>query len=140
VVSFEENITPLLTQEIDIPLIKQIGKEDFVVSELHLRKPIFNTFTQVEVEKQYPYVITNEHTYSFNLPYDPETNDKLSVNKNKDVWTSLENIHEGHVANIAFSFDNYYRPEEVMSLLSSYDLTVLWMPIYMGEGVEFDEG
>lgn len=133
-------ITPFFTQEIDIPLLRTVGKEDHVVSELHLRKPIFTMFTRTEIDGIDMSHISNQDRFFFYLPYDPRTDNKLSGNDSISAWETLEMIHEGHVADMAISLDKYYSPKEIIDLLDSYNLRITWMPIYMGELTEFEEG
>lgn len=135
----ENNISPFLTQEITLPLKKRIGKKDYVVSELSLRKPVVTTFTSVDVKNNYLYEF-EEEIFHFNLPYHSETNEKLGGFKDSDAWETLDMVHEGNVANIAFSTEEFLAPKEILDLLSEYDVDVLWMPLYMGEMKEFTEG
>lgn len=132
-------ITPFLTQKIEFPLVKRIGSEDYVVSQLNLRKTFFTSFTQVEIEKSFPYN-SLESGFNFYLPYNPSSGNKLVGNESLGVWDTLEKIHEGNVAELAFSTDEYYSPTEIVQLLSLYDLDIIWMPVYMGEIKQFSEG
>lgn len=136
---FTNEISPFLTQKITIPLQKKIGGKNYVVSELALSKPLLTSFTSVEIEKSYPYEET-DLGFNFYLPYDPNSGSKLGGNENPDVWRTLEMVHEGNVANFAFSMNNYYSPEEIIEYLNSYDVSILWMPLYMGELQKFTEG
>ncbi|WP_261178634.1 anti-sigma factor C-terminal domain-containing protein [Anaerobacillus sp. CMMVII] len=49
-------------------------------------------------------------------------------------------MHEGTVADFAFSTKHYFTTNELFDLLEGYDLTINWMPIYMGELDRFSEG
>ena len=129
-------ITPLLTQKIEIPLLSKIGSEDYVVAHLNLKKRLITDLSHVEIEKSYPYS-SFDSGFNFNLPYAPDTNDKLKGDDSSDVWETLEKVHEGNVANLAFSTDEYYSPEDIIELIGHYDLHIVWMPLYMGEIKEF---
>ncbi len=129
------NISPLLTQKIDMPLLKRIGKEEQHVSTMHVRKPLLSSLTSMEEDSS-----VTEDQLSFYLPYNPETGVKSDVISREQVWERLEMIHEGNVAQLAFSLTDYYTPEEVVTLLEPYDLDILWMPLYMGELQSFSEG
>ncbi|MFJ8066819.1 anti sigma factor C-terminal domain-containing protein [Psychrobacillus sp. NPDC096426] len=129
-------ITPFLTQKIEIPLTRRIGNEDYVVSELTLSKRLFSTLSHVEIEKNYPYS-SSESKFYFNLPYYLNSDRKLKGSESPQVWSKLEKIHEGNVADLAFSTDEYYSPKEIIELISAYDLDITWMPLYMGENERF---
>lgn len=135
----KNNITPLLTQEITFPLERRIGKRNYVVSELSLSKPLLSSLTRMEIINGYPHV-SHGKDFNFNLPYDPNTGQQLSGFENNDIWNTLEMLHEGHVADLAFSTDEFYSPNELLELLSDYDVDILWMPLYMGELEQFTEG
>ncbi|WP_419959592.1 anti-sigma factor [Psychrobacillus sp. BM2] len=138
--STSNEITPFLTQKIEFPLIKRIGKEDYVVSQLNLRKTFITSFSYLEIEKSNTYNNSSEGGFNFYLPYNPGTSSKLMGSETPDVWSKLEKIHEGNVAELAFSTDEYYSPSDVVQLLSLYDLDITWMPIYMGELKQYTEG
>ena len=132
-------MTPFLTQKITFPLEKRIGSKNYVVSQLALSKPLFTAFTSAEIERSYPYEAMNEG-FNFYLPYDPNSGSKLLGNEDPEVWRTLEMVHEGNVANLAFSMNDYYSPQEITEYLSSYDVDILWIPLYMGELQKFTEG
>lgn len=136
---YTHEITPFLTQKITFPLQEKIGAEDYVVSQLELSKPLLTSFTHVEIERSYPYEAM-DRGFNFYLPYDPNSGDKLIGHEAPNVWNTLEMVHEGNVANLAFSMNDYYSPEEIIKYLSPYDVNILWMPLYMGELQKFTEG
>lgn len=138
-VSHTNEITPLLTQKINIPLMRTVGKRDYTVSELHVSKPIFTMFTQTEIDSINMNHFNNQDRFYFNLPYNPRTDKQLAGDDLQTTWETLDMIHEGHVANIAFSLDNFYTPKEITELLAPYDIHITWMPIYMGELTEYEE-
>lgn len=134
-----KEITPFLTQKIEIPLVRTIGSEEYIVSHLSLSKPLLNSLTRIEIAKSYPYDTGNQGFY-FNLPYNPTSDKKLTGDYESDVWGTLERIHEGNVADMAFSTTHYHSPEDIIALLEPYDVTIQWMPLYMGELKQFTEG
>lgn len=133
-----KEITPFLTQKIKIPLVRRVGKEDYFVSQLKLTKPIFSAFTHTNLDKDYPFNL-KRNDFTFNLPYDPKSGQKLAGDEDQGVWDTLDMIHEGHVADLAFSLDGYRSPKETLELLDPYDVNILWMPLYMGELKKFNE-
>ena len=132
-------ITPFWTQKIEFPLLKRIGKEDYVVSQLNLRKTLISSFSTVEIEESYT-LNSSEEGFKFYLPYHPVTGTKLVGNDSPAVWSKLEKINDGNVAEMAFSTEEYYSPAEIVQLLSLYDLDIIWMPLYMGELKQYKEG
>lgn len=134
---FISEITPFFTQKIIFPLEKRIGRKNYVVSQLELNKPLLTSFTTVKTEQNYPYEAMDD--FNFYLPYDPSSGNKLSGEKDSDSWRILKMLHEGNVANLAFSMNDYYSPQEITEYLSSYRVSVLWMPLYMGEQRNFTE-
>lgn len=134
-----KEITPFLTQKIEIPLVRTIGSEEYIVSQLSLSKPLLNSLTRIEIAKSYPYGTGNQGFY-FNLPYDPASGKQLNGDYESDVWDTLERIHEGNVADMAFSTTQYHAPEDIIALLAPYDIAIQWMPLYMGELKQFTEG
>ncbi|MFC0470691.1 anti sigma factor C-terminal domain-containing protein [Halalkalibacter kiskunsagensis] len=137
-ISHHQEITPFWTQKIEFPLERRIGKNNYVVSHLNLSKPIMNERSQLEIERSYPYK-SGEYGFNFYLPFHPENGRPLVGNKSPGVFETLEMVHEGSVADFAFSTNDYYSPEEILQLLADYDVDVIWMPIYMGEYQEFTE-
>ncbi|MEK4246763.1 anti sigma factor C-terminal domain-containing protein [Psychrobacillus sp. FSL K6-2684] len=131
-------ITPFLTQKIDFPLMKIIGKEEFAITKVRLNKPLIDAYSTTTVNEYFPY--NSDKGFNFSLPYNPVTNEKLDETQTPNVWNQLEQIHEGNVAQLAFSINDYYSPEELLELISPYQIDVLWMPIYMGELKNFTEG
>jgi hypothetical protein len=123
-------ITPFLSQKLSIPVYRTIGKKQHLVATMKYTKrliPLFST-------KQMEYVQPSENKrFGFYLPEDPRTDEKLSLNDHEDVWTPLEKVHEGTVADLAFSTDKYYNPKDLLQIVEQFDLDVLWMPLYAGE-------
>jgi hypothetical protein len=127
-------ITPFFTQKISYPVYKMIGKETELVGTKKLVKGIFPSNDTEYLKPK------TESEYKFYLPENPKTGTKLEGNENPSVWTKLEKVHEGTVAELSFSTKKYMTPEEMLEFLKSYDLDVLWMPLYTGELKEYEEG
>lgn len=128
-------ITPYLTQIIEVPVEHTVGKERAEIGYITVRKSLL--FPAVTAD--YSEANKNEHPFTFYLPSNPVTGKALTAIENEAVWEKLDMIHEGFVADIAFSMDHYYSPEELSELLQPYDIDVLWMPLYMGEGKAYDD-
>lgn len=131
-------INPFLTQKIEFPLIKIIGKEEFAITKVSLKKPLIDAYSTTTIDEYFPY--NRDRDFGFSLPHHPTANEKLDETQTPYVWDQLEHLHEGNVAQLAFSINDYYSPEELLDLVSSYQVDVLWMPVYMGELKNFTEG
>ncbi|RFB17279.1 hypothetical protein DZB84_09405 [Bacillus sp. HNG] len=126
-------ITPFLSQTITIPISRTIGKEEQIVGEWDVTKRLLNTLSSKETIY---FQRSSNQQFGFILPEDPRTGKKLAgVTKRADLqeWQKLEMVHEGTVANLAFSTSNFLKPEELLERLEKYDLDVQWMPLYAGE-------
>lgn len=139
-ISGTKEISSFGTQKMSFPIEKRIGRTDYVISQLTLQKPIVNAFTMREINELAPYDALDE-VFSFDLPYDPHTGKRLSgITESAEIWSTLDKLHEGNVANLALSTVDYYAPKDMIALLSPYDVDILWMPLYMGEFQGFSEG
>ncbi|WLR54379.1 anti-sigma factor [Mesobacillus subterraneus] len=127
-------ITPFFTQKISYPVYKMIGKEQELVGTKKLVKGIF---PKNDTEYLKP---RTEREHNFYLPEHPKTGNQLEANGRPGVWTKLDKVHEGTVAELSFSTKSYMTPEEMLEFLKPYDLDVLWMPLYTGELKEFETG
>ena len=78
-----------------------------------------------------------ENRFHFYLPEHPITKETLTITEHEEVWSTLDKLSEGTVAEFAFSTASFMTPEELLALLAPYDLDVLWLPLYMGEFVAF---
>ena len=131
------DISPFLTQTTSIPIYRKIGKEQKDVGYFEVKKKLLTNATNVNYEF---YQKSDKPEFSFWLPIHPETGRKLEANEHSGVWETLEKIHEGTVADLAFSTKKYMSQKELFLLLDDYDVDVVWMPIYMGELDIFSEG
>ncbi|GAM15456.1 anti-sigma factor [Mesobacillus selenatarsenatis] len=130
-------ITPFFTQKISYPVYKMIGKETELIGTKQLAKRLAPMYSTNQTDYLKP---KNEQEYTFYLPEHPKTGTKLEANEDPAVWTKLEKVHEGTVAELSFSTKSYMTPEEMLGFLKPYDLDVLWMPLYAGEMKEFETG
>ncbi|WP_416148708.1 anti sigma factor C-terminal domain-containing protein [Salipaludibacillus sp. HK11] len=131
------DISAFFTERTSIDLKKRVGSDDKRIGTREIVKPLVKSFTHLYDDITDPDVYAD---YQFYLPYDPRNERSLSASKEDGVWDTLETLHEGTVAEMAFSFDDYYRPEEIMEFLDDYDLTVSWLPLFMGELQNFESG
>lgn len=91
------------------------------MGEFQLKKPLIFP----AVQREYHFYLKNEQPrFGFYLPVEPETGNPLSANQQPGVWETLEKVHEGTVADLAFSTKEYFSPEEMFELLDDYDIDV----------------
>ncbi|UII55750.1 anti-sigma factor [Cytobacillus spongiae] len=134
--TLQSEITPFLTQKISYPVFQRIGKEAVPVGEVRLSKRLFTPFSSNELLlDQQPQM---ESPFSFYLPEKVDGSGMLAAEDDVDAWPTLEKVHEGTVADFAFSTTHFMKPKELFDLLEPYDLDVLWMPLYAGELKAFE--
>lgn len=129
------HISPKLTQSTSIPVQRQVGKERIVVGELEVEKPVITSLLKKRLNFHNP---QEQSDFRFYVPQHPESGEPLSAGDSTASWETLDKIHEGTVAEMAFSTEEYFSPEELFELLEGYDIMVNWMPLYMGEMTNFD--
>lgn len=124
-------LSPFGTQTFRYNLVKMVGHEEVIVGDVTMKKAIFNPFSSLKITHPGKEQLSS---FSFSLPEDPRTGEKLFANSgHADVWTRLEKLPEGTVGEFAFSTTAFMSPEELMELLKDYELSILWMPLYTGE-------
>lgn len=133
----EEALSISGTQKISYPLVKRVGKSDIVVGTGEVEKRLLNNNSYIE----YRHPGTEQLvSFSFSYPEDPQTGKKLMANPEPNVWQTLDMLHEGTVAELAFSTDRFLTPEELIKILEDYDVDILWMQLHTGEFVNFEPG
>jgi|GEM_PF-1148307 len=129
------HISSNLTQRSSIPIQREIGKERGGVGELEVEKPVITSLLRKRLNFHNP---GEQSDFRFYVPTHPESGEALSAGDSTASWETLDKIHEGTVAQMAFSTREYFTPEELFELLEGYDITVNWMPLYMGEMKNFE--
>lgn len=122
-------IDSFFTQTIKYPIYKKVGNGEIEIGEVELKKKLFQRKPTMTVNKKPQY----SDTFEFYLPEDPTGGTPLDAPETPGQWEKLEKVHEGTVAEMAFSMDRYYSMEELLTLLEGYDIHVLWMPLNVGE-------
>lgn len=128
------DVSPFGTQTFSYHLMKRVGHEEVIVGDVTMKKALINTFSSIE--KNHPGK-EKLQSFSFSLPENPSTGDKLETNSQPELWERLEMLPEGTVGELAFSTDAFMSPEELLEQLHQYDLDILWMPLYTGEFVNY---
>lgn len=125
-------VTPFLTQKVNLKIYRHVGSWEVITGEIQATLSITGKFT---------YSITNTGAYlngnnpgPFYLPY--SLVDGKSGHNDSEENSSLKRLAEiddGHVAEMSLSLKNLASPDQLMKLLSDYDVAVTAMPIYSGE-------
>ncbi|WP_168412984.1 anti-sigma factor [Bacillus salacetis] len=127
----------LWTQRMEVPLYEQVGKEDYSTGSINMKKGLLPGSSQLQYEWE---TDTSNDYFGFYLPENPNSGKKYSPHESDSAWTTLEKVHEGTVAELAFSTTEFMKPIELQKTLENYDIQVLWMPLYTGEMKEFKAG
>lgn len=130
----DEKLSMFGTQTFTYALLKRVGNEDIVIGEATVKKRLLNVFSNIE------YAIPNQrelNTWGFYLPEDPRNNEKLTANKDPNVWERLGMLPEGTVGELTFSSTSFMEPEQLTRMLEEYDVNIIWMPLYTGEFEEY---
>lgn len=126
-------ISPFLTRTLTRPLYQEVGHWAVIVGEVRATKPLFGEL-RVETDLNERYLHQNKE-YPFALP--PSLFGTYTPMRNKgadeQVWKQLSHVEDGFVAQMAFSTWVPMQPEQLVKVLSRYDLRVLDMPVFAGE-------
>ncbi|KOY17061.1 hypothetical protein AMS66_07935 [Paenibacillus xylanivorans] len=130
-------VTPFLTQKANLKIYRHVGSWEVITGEIQ---------AELSISGKFNYTITNTGAYMngstpgpFYLPY--SLVDGKPVHDNSEDSSSqnkLRKIDDGHVAEMSLSLKNLASPDQLMQLLSDYDVGVSAMPIYSGELTEPD--
>lgn len=133
----KEDVTISGIQKISYPLVKRVGKSDIVVGSADVEKRLLNTNSYIGYQHPGREQLA---AFSFSYPEDPRNGKSLMANTEPNVWETLDMLHEGTVAELAFSTDRFMTPEELIRALEDYDVDILWMQLHTGELVNFEPG
>lgn len=131
----EKEINAFGTTSLSYNLLRKVGSEDVVIGEANVKKRLFNGHSNITYSHP---GLQRLNQFSFSLPEDPRTNEKLGANTSPHVWETLEMLPEGTVGELAFSTTSFMEPEQLIEKLQDYDIQILWMPLYAGEFVNYD--
>ncbi|PAV31004.1 hypothetical protein CIL05_04655 [Virgibacillus profundi] len=126
-------INPFLTQETSLTLYRNIGEWEVVVGEVTAKKTLFG---EVKINLDFDRRYLNEsNTQSYAVAPDllGETYTENNGHSSNLTLSQLEKMNDGFVAQIQFSTIKSMTPEELINILSDYDVQVYQMPIYGGE-------
>nr|WP_198044623.1 anti-sigma factor [Lysinibacillus timonensis] len=133
----DEQQTFFGTKNFSYNLTKIVGQEDFVIGKAEVTKSLSDSNSSIHYSHP---GLDRLGQFSFSLPEDPRTGEKLEANTSRNVWESLEILPEGTVAELAFSTTDFMTSKQLVESLHDYDLHILWMPLYTGEFKDYDPG
>lgn len=132
-------VTPFLTQKKTLKVYRDVGEWQVIVGELHAKKRLWGELTY-SIEELNPYLNREErNSYILNSAL-------LEGREIKDdphptgAMNQLEKLEDGNVAEIFFSLRTLKSPEEVLELLSDYDVKATSMAVFAGELKDFKLG
>ncbi|MGE7824616.1 anti sigma factor C-terminal domain-containing protein [Paenibacillus sp. NPDC093718] len=125
-------VTPFLTQKKTLKVYKDVGEWQLIVGELHAKKRLWGELTY-SVEEQGPYLNRDERD-----PYVLHSalleGGKITDSSHPNgAMNQLEKLEDGNVAELFFSLQTLKSPEQVLELLSDYDVRATNMAVYAGE-------
>ncbi len=131
-------VNGLLTQNMKLNLYRKVGQWDIKEGELTGKKHIFGPYTyRTDVESKY---WQGSPSFSYAVPgglLKGGPDSEMNRTDSADTWNQIAHIGDGFVAEMGFSLMRGMQPEELMTMLDKYDLTLLSMPVYAGEIREF---
>ncbi|MCP2034513.1 hypothetical protein L1279_001500 [Planomicrobium sp. HSC-17F08] len=133
----EKEITIFGTKRLSYPLVKKVGKADLVMGDAFITKKLSNTNSSIEYQHPGKEQLND---FSFSYPEDPLSGKKLLANPEPEVWETLGMLHEGTVAELAFSTSRFMDTKELIQLVEPYDVDILWLPLHTGEFETFTPG
>lgn len=132
-------VTPFLTQKKTLKVYRDVGEWQVIVGELHAKKRLWGELTY-SIEELGPYLNGDERNPFYlhsALLEGGKITDSLHQN---GAMNQLEKLEDGNVAEIFFSLRTLKSPEQVLKLLSDYDVRVANMAVYAGELKAFKPG
>ncbi|MEI3599873.1 MULTISPECIES: anti-sigma factor [unclassified Oceanobacillus] len=123
----ELEFTPFFGLHLSAPLYKEIGSETLKAGEYDSDISLgFNRNESVNLTVKENPMNLRDKEFSFVYP-------KQEIpNRLTNGWDNLNKIPEGTVTEAFLSLDKDYTPEEVESLLSDYDIKVVWNAVDTG--------
>ncbi len=132
-------VTPFLTQKKALKVYKDVGEWQLIVGELHAKKRLWGELTY-SVEEQGPY-LNREERDPYVLHSALLDGGKITDSSHPNgAMNQLEKLEDGNVAELFFSLRTLKSPEQVLELLSDYDVRATNMAVFSGEMKAFKLG
>ena len=127
-----ESVDNRFTYRLEYPVHRLVGEEEIPVGTVYLEKKLLQRNPVVEIRYNQQ---EQKNAFRFTYPEHPQTGAKLDGENSDHSWEVLEKVHEGTVADFAFSLDRFMDMEDFLEMLEGYDIHILWMPLHVGEKV-----
>lgn len=138
--SHSGELTPFLTQKKKLKVYKDVGNWQVMVGELNAQKRLWGELTYTIEELNSPYLNRDERNpYVLNSAL-LEGREISDVPRPNSEMNQLEKLEDGNVAELFFSLRTLRSPEEVLELLSKYDVKATSMAVFAGEMKDFKLG
>ncbi|MFE0559372.1 anti sigma factor C-terminal domain-containing protein [Paenibacillus sp. NPDC058910] len=132
-------VTPFLTQKTNLKVYKNVGEWQVIVGELHAKKQLGGKLTYsieelnpyLNREERNPYILNSALLEGREIKDDPHPTGAMN---------QLGRLEDGNVAELFFSLRTLRSPEEVLELLSDYDVKATSMAVFAGELKDFKLG
>ncbi|MBR2566573.1 MAG: anti sigma factor C-terminal domain-containing protein [Paenibacillus sp.] len=125
-------VTPFLTQKATLKVYRLVGSWEVITGEIQAELSITGKFSY-SLSKTGSYLNGND-SGPFYLPYTlVDGPDEYDDSEKNGVIKRLRKLDDGYVAELSISLKNLKSPEQLMQLLSKYDVGVTAMPVYSGE-------
>ncbi len=132
-------VTPFLTQKTNLKVYKNVGEWQVIVGELHAKKQLGGKLTYsieelnpyLNREERNPYILNSALLEGRGIKDDPHPTGAMN---------QLGRLEDGNVAELFFSLRTLRSPEEVLELLSDYDVKATSMAVFAGELKDFKLG
>lgn len=129
-------VTPFLTQKANLKVYKNVGEWQVIAGELHVKKQLGGELTY-SIEELNPY-LNREAINPFILHSALLEGRKIKDDPHPtDAMDQLGKLEDGNVAELFFSLRTLRSPEEVLELLSDYDVKATSMAVFAGELKDF---
>lgn len=132
-------VTPFLTQKKTLKVYRDVGEWQVIVGELHAKKRLWGELTYsieelgpyLNREERNPYILNSALLEGREIKDDPHPTGAMN---------QLGKLEDGNVAELFFSLRMLRSPEEVLELLSDYDVKATSMAVFAGELKDFKLG
>jgi len=128
-------VTGLLTQKTTLQAYWLVGEWQVNAGEIEVKKSLFSGVSY-NFNPNNRYLNEFSSFSSFALPPDLVTGDpaqKHQTNEMNQDWERLAHMEDGYVGQLAFSTVSGMKPEQLLQVLSKYDVHIAAMPVYAGE-------
>ncbi|GIP01224.1 putative anti-sigma-M factor YhdL [Paenibacillus lautus] len=132
-------VTPFLTQKKTLNVYKDVGEWQVIVGELHAKKRLGGELTY-SIEERGPYLNGDERNPFYLQSALMEGRKFTDSSHPNGAMNQLEKLEDGNVAVLFFSLRTLRSPEEVLELLSDYDVKATSMAVFAGELKDFKLG